>query len=186
MISLEQLEKDWQTCNRCPLGCKAFKHVLHELPQNKRIQVLFIGEGPGRSEDTIGRPFIGRAGKFLRSVIEETNPLGASFGFSNLIACRPTDSQGKNRPPQESEIRACRDRLVSLIQILNPVCIVGLGRVPQQYIPEAIRKAKWGGGEVYYIRHPSYVIRHGGKSAECYENYCNEFREVFDYVMIGA
>jgi uracil-DNA glycosylase family 4 len=33
--------------------------------------VLFIGEAPGQSEDVVGRPFVGPAGKLLDRIIED-------------------------------------------------------------------------------------------------------------------
>jgi len=36
----------------------------------KSIQILFVGEAPGKSEDLLGVPFIGPSGKLLRTAIE--------------------------------------------------------------------------------------------------------------------
>jgi uracil-DNA glycosylase family 4 len=158
---LDALTRDWGDCRRCPLGAAAYRHVLYELPEGEtRADVLFIGEAPGVSEDTIGKPFKGRAGRFLRETIEAAGPDGLTVAFSNLLACRPRGEDGKDRPPAAPEVEACHGRLVILIQTLEPWFIVGLGRVPEAF-------------------HPSYINREGGKESSLYPGYEEGFKAVF-------
>ncbi|NBU54496.1 MAG: hypothetical protein EBS45_03695, partial [Proteobacteria bacterium] len=40
---------------------------------NKDAKVMIIGEAPGRTEDKLQKPFVGRAGKLLDSLLETVN-----------------------------------------------------------------------------------------------------------------
>lgn len=176
---LNGLREDWENCRRCPLGAAAYKHVLYELPEGEtRADVLFIGEAPGRSEDTIGKPFKGRAGRFLRETIEAAGPEGLTIAFSNLLACRPVGPDGKDREPASREVEACHGRLVVLIQTLEPWFIVGLGRVPESFLPPILRRSGWE-GETAWLAHPSYINREGGKDSSLYPGYEEGFKGVF-------
>lgn len=107
---------------------------------------MFIGEGPGRVEEEMGRPFVGPSGKVLRRVIDR---LGIQdYYITNCVACRSCaqayNSEGqaitrKNRrtgeleplivdqAPNPSQIQACLPRLHELIYLVDPVIIVALG-----------------------------------------------------------
>src|SRR3989338_6133910 len=67
----QHLEKIRQTigdCKRCKL-CKARKNIVFGVG-NPNAELMFVGEGPGRDEDTQGEPFVGRAGPLLNKIIE--------------------------------------------------------------------------------------------------------------------
>lgn len=62
----------WKDCRRCCL-CDGRKTVV--LARGKiPCDVLFIGEAPGDSENVLGQPFIGPAGKLLDEIIREAGP----------------------------------------------------------------------------------------------------------------
>ncbi len=61
---------DWDTlkaeclaCRRCEL-CTDRTHVVFGQGV-QTAEVLFVGEGPGQSEDEQGLPFVGRSGQLL-------------------------------------------------------------------------------------------------------------------------
>jgi len=165
----------WQTCRDCSLGCAANRHVFYDYQLNfkEQISVMFIGEAPGLSEDKIGKPFVGRSGKLLREVISQTD---RSLGWliTNVVACRPTDESGNNRPPEPSEILACRVRLTEVIHICNPLVIVAVGMIAQYSLPPAVC-----GNPISWLTclHPSYLLRTGGKS---HPQYYDQFYGVID------
>jgi len=55
---MEKIKQDILNCRRCPLYKTRINPVIGE--GNLRAKILFIGEGPGASEDQTGHPFIGR------------------------------------------------------------------------------------------------------------------------------
>ncbi|MFA5352482.1 MAG: uracil-DNA glycosylase family protein, partial [Candidatus Gracilibacteria bacterium] len=60
---LAEIAKAIASCEKCRLCEKRLKTVPGD--GNPNAEVLFIGEGPGKSEDIQGKPFVGAAGKFL-------------------------------------------------------------------------------------------------------------------------
>jgi len=67
-------------------------HAVHtrcvEQANWTKVDVLFIGEAPGRQEDNMGEPFVGRAGDVLRSVIAASSVLSdEACGITNTVRC---------------------------------------------------------------------------------------------------
>src|SRR3990167_7599455 len=109
-------KKSWRRCTRCEIGRLAAKHVFGrgQLP----CDVLFIGEGPGKSEDVLGEPFVGISGRILDSWIAEViSKTTLRWAVTNIVACRPTDRLGgPNRAPTKEEICNCESRLVHFVK----------------------------------------------------------------------
>lgn len=100
--------------------------------------ILFIGEAPGPSEDVIGQPFVGPAGKLLDAIIEEGIYAHSDWrvAFTNLVACIPKDeTQTKFGEPPKHAIQACQGRLIEFVQLAKPQLIVRVGKLSQKWIP---------------------------------------------------
>jgi uracil-DNA glycosylase family 4 len=65
--------------------------------------VMLVGEAPGRAEDVEGRPFVGRAGKFLDDVLSRMGMSRAQVFLTNSVKCRPP----QNRAPRDDELTVC-------------------------------------------------------------------------------
>jgi DNA polymerase len=72
--SLEHLREIIGDCRRCRLWNGRGHLVFGEGSPNAAL--MFVGEGPGREEDAVGRPFVGEAGRLLTRIIE--NGMGLS------------------------------------------------------------------------------------------------------------
>jgi len=86
---------------------------------------MFVGEAPGKREDELGEPFVGRSGEVLDEVL---NGLGLSreeVRISNVVRCRPPG----NRDPRSSEVDNCRDYLEDEVAHFEPEVLCTLGRV---------------------------------------------------------
>jgi uracil-DNA glycosylase family 4 len=93
-------------CRLCRL-CEGRIHVV--LPDGDlRSPLLLIGEGPGEKEDLQGRPFVGRAGKWLDKCFHEAGLERERVYITNTVRCRPP----KNRRPMEDEVASCRPYLL--------------------------------------------------------------------------
>jgi len=86
---------------------------------------MFIGEAPGAREDESGRPFVGRSGEILISMMQEIGLSRDSVYITSILKSRPP----KNRTPTKSEISVCRPYIERQIEIINPQVIVLLGGV---------------------------------------------------------
>ena len=65
--SLAGLEATVAACKECPLHEGRTRTVFGA--GNPKTNLLFIGEAPGRDEDRVGVPFVGRAGQLLDKIL---------------------------------------------------------------------------------------------------------------------
>ena len=61
--ALEAIAAEVRVCTRCRLAQTRTRAVPGE--GHPDTEVVFVGEGPGQTEDQQGRPFVGRAGDLL-------------------------------------------------------------------------------------------------------------------------
>lgn len=113
-------------CETCSLKKEwpALAHPKMPLDARRGADLLILGEAPGEREDQEGRPFVGKAGQFLR----EHLPSSAKdrVAFQNVVRCRPPD----NRTPSNLEMQSCSEHLIRDIEALKPKAILGLGTIP--------------------------------------------------------
>lgn len=148
---LDELNNKMSECSRCVLRGTCWTVVPGE--GSSEAEIMFIGEGPGKKEDELGRPFVGAAGKFLDEMMgmiglsrEQVYPhtkktgnedseqknisfqknklFGVGVYIANVVKCRPPS----NRDPLPEEIKECWPWLMEQIKIINPKLIVTLGR----------------------------------------------------------
>ncbi len=165
MTPWQRHQAKWLQCQRCEL-CHGRKHVVlcrGELP----CAVLFAGEGPGESEDVMGRPFCGPAGQLLDAIVKESlAAAGApdlSCAFTNLVACIPRDEVDRkaDEPPPEA-VDACAPRLAELVAMAKPQLIVCVGGLAKDELMSARGKRgtlrDWS-GELVDVVHPAAILR---------------------------
>lgn len=146
--TLQAVEEAWSGCTNCDLGVRRHKvggqFVFGEgAPRG----ILFIGEGPGVSEEENGKPFIGKSGMVLRQVIDKLGLNGCCY-ITNTVSCRSCsqayNSEGqaimrfnrkrgekepliKDEAPTPLQIASCLPKLHEEIYLTDPVLIVALG-----------------------------------------------------------
>lgn len=131
----EIAEMDWAslqssvaTCTRCAL-CSSRNRTVFGIG-DQRARWMLIGEGPGRSEDQQGEPFVGPAGKLLDNMLQAIDlQRGENNYVANVVKCRPTDATGRDRAPTPEEAAACRPYLDRQIALVQPAVIIALGKV---------------------------------------------------------
>lgn len=92
--------------------------------------VMFIGEAPGKNEAATGKPFCGRSGKVLDTLLDHVDLDRKSVYITNIVKDRPTN----NRDPKTEEIELYAPFLDRQIEIIQPKIIVTLGRFSMEYI----------------------------------------------------
>ena len=90
---------------------------------NKNSQVMIIGEAPGKTEDKLKKPFVGRAGKLLDELLNRIHLDRTKVYITNVVNYRPD----KNRKPTPEEINEFKRLLFKHIEIISPKCILLLG-----------------------------------------------------------
>lgn len=145
--SLTVISDEISECKKCPLYKQATHGVPGEGPLNAKI--FFIGQAPGANEDKIGRPFIGRAGKYLTMMIESIGLKRDEVFITSSVKHFPP----KNRPPTEQEIHACRPYLLRQLKLVNPQIVVLLGRTAECIRPHITAP------HIFSTVHPSAAMR---------------------------
>lgn len=161
-------QKKWLGCERCGL-CEGRNRVVlarGQLP----CDVLFIGEAPGASENIIGQPFVGPAGKLLDRIIENVmRPKSSRSGitmpharmaFTNLVGCFPKEAKdaGTNEPPEDA-IRACRLRLEEIVRMARPRLVVAVGGLAKKWVQTWRVGLGLGDVKLVDIVHPAAILR---------------------------
>jgi DNA polymerase len=123
---LSELADDWLNCTRCGL-CETRKNVVFG-EGDPDADLVFIGEGPGNSEDETGRPFVGSSGELFDIVLGAADIDRCDVFITNLVGCRPPG----NRDPAREEKQACIGRVHETVYLIDPLVIVTLGKVPLQ------------------------------------------------------
>jgi len=120
-MTLEEIANEVRNCRLCNL-CKERKHAVPG-EGNSNADLLFVGEGPGRSEDEQGRPFVGSAGKVLSKLLDSIGLSREEVFITNVVKCRPPE----NRKPQVDEVTKCRSYLEKQIETIRPklICVLG-------------------------------------------------------------
>ncbi len=98
--------------------------------------VCFVGEAPGSSEDRIGQPFIGPAGKLIDEMVgdafEGMDPM-VRVCFTNLVGCIPRSDDGQYKlEPSKEQMEHCKPKLEEFLTIARPKLIVAVGKHSQK------------------------------------------------------
>lgn len=174
------MEKEWEilknecmSCEKCEL-CKTRTNVVFGMG-NPKARVLFIGEGPGETEDLTGLPFVGRSGKLLDKFIEAIGYDRESVFIANMVKCRPP----KNRDPKPEEMELCLDYLRRQVKLIDPELIVCLGRVAAARLISPDIKVTKQHGEIFQkgkykfmaTFHPAALLRNPNQKPEAFEDF---------------
>ena len=126
--SLEELENSIGNIRECNLQKTAKNLVFFD--GNKDSNVMLIGEAPGRDEDILGKPFVGKSGKLLNKMMSSVGFSRNDLYFTNVIPWRPPG----NRTPSNEEINMYRPFLIRHIQLKKPQIILSLGGVSSKIL----------------------------------------------------
>jgi len=107
----------------CSLGQGKTTAVMGEGPQN--ADIMLIGQNPGAEEERKGRPFVGRAGKYLDQVLKASGIKREKVFITNVVKCKTP----ANRKPMAKEIKDCIPLLMEQIKQIKPRVIVLMGKV---------------------------------------------------------
>ncbi len=176
--TLAAIREDLGECTRCKLQLRRKTIVFGS--GNPNAEVVFVGEGPGADEDEQGLPFVGRAGKLLTDMINNSAermgvPLRRDNAYiCNVVKCRPPE----NRVPEKDEVEACSPFLLRQIDAIAPRAIVALGATAARTLlgvndPMHRMRGQWfqfRGAKLLVTFHPSYLLRDPTKKKEAWED----------------
>ncbi|MGV3742375.1 MAG: uracil-DNA glycosylase [Burkholderiaceae bacterium] len=163
-----ELKQNVAACVKCRL-CQTRTKPVFGIG-DEEADWLFVGEGPGRSEDIKGEPFVGPAGKLLDNMLLSLGlRRGENAYIANTVKCRPIGSDGRDRPPAADEAEACRPYLERQIDLIRPKIIVALGKTaaisllgldPDTPVTKLRGKVhEYRGLPLIVTYHPAYLLR---------------------------
>ena len=159
--TLEEVAATIAGCRKCFLCQGRTRTVPGE--GNREARLMFVGEGPGQTEDETGRPFVGRAGELLTRMIEAIELQRDQVFIANVVKCRPP----QNRKPLPDEIAACSPYLERQIGLIRPAVLVALGATAAEAMLGVKRSLTDLRGRVHSYRgiplvvtyHPAALLR---------------------------
>lgn len=181
------LKKD--KCQKCSIY-KHYQQVGQSEGNAKDPTFMFIGEALGSDEVEEVRPFIGAAGRVLRTEIRKYPKAFKKSNtiISNVLACRPLNNKfpaGDYSP----EVKTCTTNwLFQEIKMLRPKIVITLGNPALKYVRGdwgiTANRGKWRFLPQFRVwsfatYHPSYVMRSEGTDKQfVVEQFQNDIKAV--------
>lgn len=171
VVSWDEFEAECRKCTKCPLHETRTNVVLGV--GNRSADILFIGEGPGESEDIKGEPFVGRAGVLLDDMLRIIGlDRAKNIYIANIVKCRPPN----NRDPRTDEREACMDWLKIQCSLIKPKIVICLGRIAATELISVDFKitrdhGKWfdkDGAKIMALYHPAALLRDPNRKPETF------------------
>jgi DNA polymerase len=154
---------------------------------NKNSQVMIIGEAPGKTEEKLKKPFVGRAGKLLDELLKRIHLDRTKVYITNVVNYRPD----KNRKPTHNEINEFKKLLYKHIEIISPKCILLLGATAAAAVlnhvgPLSGIRGKWKNIKIinsYFdiltTFHPAFLLRQPAQKKSVLEDLHEFERKLF-------
>jgi uracil-DNA glycosylase len=131
-VSLQMVElKDLYDQYLCDPKFQHFRDVGRKFVAGAgplKAKAMFIGEAPGRMENSKSMPFVGPAGGKLVDLLEDVKINTDHVFFTNVVKYWPLKQADGSYTPTEDEISASRDYLMKEIEIVQPLVIGMCGR----------------------------------------------------------
>ena len=146
---------------------------------NQDAQVMIIGEAPGKTEDKLQKPFVGRAGKLLDDLLGRVSLDRTKVYITNVVNYRPD----KNRKPTSEEINEFKKLLFKHIEIIKPKCLLLLGATAATAVlnhegPLSEVRGKWKNIKIinsYFdiltTFHPAFLLRQPNQKKSALNDY---------------
>lgn len=161
-----QLAEQVQSCQACPLHEERTHAVFGEL--GSQAALMIIDEMPGKEDDLSGHLFDSRSGVLLDNMLSAIGLGRLDVVLTSLLKCRSADGA-----PSELSLAQCQHYLLAQIQLIQPRCILVLGRAAFSFLQQApgpfehLREQTWRytmaqGQEIPVVvsYHPSYLMAH--------------------------
>lgn len=136
-------------------------------------KLAFFGEAPGRWESIQQRPFVGKSGNLLRSILLRLGFSSGDYYISNVFKRRPVDGSDKDRPPTAEELyehsgyladelsEVCRGGVIVCLGLSAARAILGPDHIHARQPMEAIHglPIAWNGRTLIAAYHPAAGLR---------------------------
>jgi DNA polymerase len=124
MSAQNELRKIAEEIAKCE-DCKKNKFGLPVPGEGKPdAEIMLVGESPGPNEAKVGRPFVGRSGKFLDTLLQSI-----ALKRKEIFITSPIKYYPGKRAPTNEEIEHGKTHLLKQVAAVNPKIIVLLGNI---------------------------------------------------------
>ncbi|MGC9368610.1 MAG: uracil-DNA glycosylase [Paracoccaceae bacterium] len=175
--SLDELQEALAGFEHCELKKGARNLVFAD--GNPRARVMVIGEAPGRDEDRLGKPFVGRAGQLLDRMfaaigLDRASPdTESALYITNVLPWRPP----QNRDPRPEEVAMLLPFLERHVELADPEVLVLMGNHSCQALlgRKGITRLRgnWAealGKPALPMFHPAYLLRNPHAKREAWHD----------------
>ena len=174
-------------CDECPLA-DAPGPVFGT--GRRHAKFMMIAEAPGRNEVEDGIPMVGASGQMSDTILEHIDSSRDDIYITNTVLCRPTDANGKDAPPPDEAVAACKQRLIAEIRDADPHVIVTTGRTSTNALLEFEKPVAIGSmlGSMNWSErlkkfiiptwHPAYVLH--SQSVIAFDEILQTYQKVID------
>lgn len=169
--ALTKIAKEIEECEEC----KKDKYGLPVPGEgNPDAKIMFMGEAPGFNEAKTGRPFVGRAGKFLDKMLKKTGIKREDVFITSPVKYFPGE-----RAPTPEEMMHGVIHTKNQIDIIKPKLIVLLGNVAIKALLDEKSKVtnihgkiiEKNGIDYFPTFHPSAAMRFTGMRLKMEEDF---------------
>lgn len=175
--TLDDLRERLAAFDGCNLRLTAKSLVFGE--GNPEARVMLVGEAPGRDEDQIGRPFVGRSGALLDRMLAAIGQERGSVYLANVVPWRPPG----DRTPTPQEVELCKPFVLRQIELVRPQVLIFLGVATAKTLigtTESIRRlrGRWipwthEGREMQCLAtyHPDFLLRNPNEKRSAWSDF---------------
>ena len=169
---MQLLRQRVENCHLCSFCKTRTQTVFGE--GNEDAKIVFVAHAPGATEDSIGRPFVGRAGGVLTKMIENVLELKREDVYiTYILKCKPS-SAGIGA----SEIVECKPYILKQLELIKPKLVVALGDTAVTALSNAKLSISEIRGEFIDMKdykllatyHPSFLLRNPSLKKESYQD----------------
>lgn len=167
-----------KNCGLCPLHLNS--PVVFSRGSDKS-PIMIIGQNPGADELKELQPFVGRAGKLLQQLIQESNLTKYDPYFTNVGLCGTPGNRALNL----EELEKCDIHLKTQIEAIKPKFLIAVGMSSMNWLCPKTKDMKGNSllnyafmskfnVPTYYIWHTSYLLRNNQTNQE-HKNYLQNY-----------
>jgi len=126
LVTTHECWKEMESCSLCELREECFSPVL---PSLGHMNIMIVGEAPGKTENAKGIGFVGASGKLLWKILDKYGLNRELFHITNVCKCfNPAIKTPKNK-----HIDICGGWLKREIELVNPFLILSFGNTGNQF-----------------------------------------------------
>lgn len=170
---VESIAQEAKECQLCRLS-ESRKRVIFGKG-NPKADVIFVGDFPSNSDESVGVVFTSRVGELLAKMIESVLLIPKDEVYlTNILKCRPLDTLN----PSATYAHTCMPYLLKEIEFIKPKVVVAFGEITYHYLTGENKKIDEIRGDIYrqndYIiiptHHPRDILKNPSLKREIFED----------------